>query len=150
MAKVNIANAGRGDFRANPQNINRNGRPKGVSIKRELEQLLNNDNILTLKGTMVKSFGVEKDKNGNDVNWVKLDMPTQQALALKYIQIGMTGKSNSDSIKVIENLLNRFDGKDVQPIEISNKPAQYDLTRLTEAELEQFMKLADKCIVLED
>ena len=144
MAKGRENIIGKG-FDKNPQNINMNGRPKTVSFKAEYEELLNKDGKITFSGDTVIDIGTK----GNGDRFAVLKLPTKQSLALKFLSIAMS-KNESNAMRAIEYLDIKFDGKPTQNIELDiNNKQQYDLTKLSNKQLAQFLELAGICMIEE-
>ena len=78
-------------FSANPQNINREGRP--VSIRNQLKDLLEAEGNVTMPANQVVKV--------NDDGSVILKLPTQMQLAMKLSSWAMSKKGN-DSLKAIQ------------------------------------------------
>lgn len=90
-------------FDKHPEYINKKGRP--ISIKKQIRELLQKDGEIAIPKKALKRETPEA---------FIFKVPTQQAIALKYITAAM-GKSNV-SFRVIEKLIEIFDGKSVQPV----------------------------------
>jgi hypothetical protein len=99
---------GTGDFRKNPNNINRKGRP--ISIKNQLKQLLAKNGELAIPA---ENFKRKVTKEGKEFYIFKI--PTQEALAAKLITMAMS--KNSNGFHALKLLLETFDGKAKQEIE---------------------------------
>jgi hypothetical protein len=94
-------------FDANPQNINRKGQPRKVSIKKELEKLLQTDGTVKYSGKQIVDFGETKDGE----KWVKIKVPTMEALAQKMVNISMGSNTQANTLKALIQILEQFDGK---------------------------------------
>ncbi len=99
-------------FDKNPQNINRAGRAKKVSIKGELEKLLQSDGTITFSGDQITKIGEEKG-----VKYVNIKLPTQEALAYKMLTIAMGKPDKTNTLRAIIELMEQFDGKAKQTVE---------------------------------
>ncbi len=98
-------------FDKNPENINRKGRT--ISIKKQLKEILLNEGEFPIPAT---SLIRETEKDGKKYYVFKI--PTQYALAMKLVSLAMSAKSNSfNSLKL---LLETFDGKPKQEIDIGD------------------------------
>lgn len=141
----NKTNKGQG-FDKNPQNINRNGTPKKVSIKAELERILQTDGVVVYTGNQIAEQGV---KNG--IPFVKIKMPTQQALASKFVSIAMGGADRANTLGALKTIIEQFDGKAKQSLEVTEVPAdRYDYSILSKKEKETLIELLNKCSITED
>lgn len=132
-----------GGFDKNPQNINRNGRPKKVSIRGELEKLLTKDGILTITGKDIVEIGIDDSKE----QFVRVKIPTQEALALKMLSIAKGSNTHSNTLRAIIHINEQFDGKSPQTIEMKREEVDYDFSKLTKKEFATFSKLEAKCRV---
>lgn len=99
------SNKGKG-FDANPQNINREGRP--VSIRNQLKDLLEAEGNVTMPANQV----VKINEDGS----VVLKLPTQMQLAMKLSSWAMSKRGN-DSLKAIQMIMEQIDGKPKQEVE---------------------------------
>lgn len=111
-------------FEKNPQNINRKGAPRKVSIKRELEKLLQADGTLVFRGNQIIDFGKEPD----GTQYVKIKLPTQEALAHKMISIAMGSNKYSNTLRALIQLLEQFDGKPNQNINANIETEKEEFT----------------------
>lgn len=93
-------------FDKHPEHINRTGANRKISIKRELEKLLKSDGTLVFKGAQIIEMG---EKNGE--RFVKIKLPTQEALAHKMISIAMGSNKQSNTLRALIQLLEQWDGK---------------------------------------
>lgn len=128
-------------FDKNPQNINTKGQPKKVSIRNELSNLLQKDGILTMTGNDIVEIGTNDDNE----QFVKVKIPTQQALALKMLSIARGKATSVNTLRAIIHINEQFDGKSPQTIEISKEQTDYDFSKLTDREFKTFAKLEAKC-----
>ena len=106
-------------FSANPQNINRDGRP--VSIREQLKDLLEAEGNVTMPANQVVKV--------NDDGSVILKLPTQMQLAMKLSSWAMSKKGN-DSLKAIQMIMEQIDGKPDQKIDqtlTSVQPLQFKI-----------------------
>ena len=101
-------------FDVNKGNINRNGRP--VSIKTELKQILENDGMIFIPESQITDRDAE-DKKGN--KGIKIKVPTANSLAMKLMSWAMSNKNQS--LKAIEMIIDRIDGKALQQTELNAK-----------------------------
>jgi len=104
----------KGNFKDNPQNINRKGRP--ISIKTELKQILENDGTIFIPEKQIAEREAE-DNKGN--KGIKIKVPTANSLAMKLMSWAMSNKSQS--LKAIEMIIDRIDGKALQQMESNSK-----------------------------
>lgn len=115
MANPNIGEEGKAtQFSSENQPANAGRKP---SLKKQLAKVGLSDGWLTFPKKDVQFVTKkEKDKEGNaiEVEYVKIKVPKEEALALKLFQIGMSNKSNN--IQAIKTYLETFDGKATQPI----------------------------------
>jgi len=102
---------GTNGFDKHPENINRKGRPRKVSIKKELENILLADGVIKFTGKQIVEVGEE-----NGVQFVKVKLPTQNALAHKMVSIAMGSNKYSNTLRALIQLLEQFDGKPRQDI----------------------------------
>jgi hypothetical protein len=102
-------------FQKNPENINRSGANRKVSIKGELEKILQSDGSVTYSGDQIQEIGEE-----NGVQFVKIKAPTQEVLANKMLTIAMGKPDKTNTLRAIIELLEQFDGKSNQPIDIKS------------------------------
>ena len=129
-------------FDKNPQNINRKGRPKKVSLRNAVQEILNKDGKVKYEGKQVVDAGMSESGE----YYAVLKLPKEEHLALRFVGIAMS-KNESNALRALQHLEYSFDGKPDQRIEIdnnSNEP-QYDYSILTDEELETLMKMLDKC-----
>ena len=99
-------------FDKHPENINRKGQPRKVSIKKELENILLADGVIKFTGKQIVEVGEE-----NGVQFVKVKLPTQNALAHKMVSIAMGSNKYSNTLRALIQLLEQFDGKPSQQID---------------------------------
>jgi hypothetical protein len=99
-------------FDKRPENINRNGAPKKISIRKELETILGSDGVVKYSGKQIVEIG--ETEAGE--KFVKIKLPTQQALAQKMISIAMGSNKSSNTLRAIIQILEQFDGKPTQNI----------------------------------
>jgi len=96
---------GTGDFRTNPQNISKSGR--GVSIKNQLKEVLLKQGELPIpKDQLVRQ---------TDTHYI-FKLPTQEALALKLVNMAMS--KNSNGFNALKLMLETFDGKAQQTVDM--------------------------------
>lgn len=101
-------------FDSRPENINRKGRPRKVSIKNELEKILQSSGTVTYKGDdIVKVW--EDDKG---VKHVTVKQTTQDQLARKMLKIAMGSSSRASTLKAITQIMEQFDGKPKQSLDV--------------------------------
>ena len=114
-------NAGKGDFRENPQNINRKG--TNPSIKNQLKELLFNEGELPIPADQLI-----KEKTIDGKKYFVFKIPTQNALALRLLSLGMS--KNTNGFNALKLLLETFDGKAKQEVEqtiISKEPTEAEI-----------------------
>ena len=88
----------------NPQNINKKGRP--VSIKNQLKEMLLKDGELPIpKESFVKQ---------TETHYI-FKLPTQEALALKLVNMAMSKGSNG--FNALKLMLETFDGRATQTVD---------------------------------
>lgn len=95
-------------FREDNQPANKGRKP---SIKKELERIALSDGWIEFP---TKDVEILEDK-------VRIKIPKQDALAMKLWSWAMSKKGN-DSIKAIQMIMEQFDGKATQGVEISSGP----------------------------
>ena len=105
-------NAGKGDFRENPQNINRKG--TNPSIKNQLKELLFNEGELPIPADQLI-----KEKTIDGKKYFVFKIPTQNALALRLLSLGMS--KNTNGFNALKLLLETFDGKAKQEVDYTDK-----------------------------
>ncbi len=112
-------------FQKNPQNINSTGLNKKVSIKGEIEKLLQSDGTVMYSGDQIVEIGED-----NGEKFVKIKVPTQEALANKMVKIAMGKDDRVNTLRALTQLLEQFDGKATQKIETEevNNENQIKLT----------------------
>jgi len=89
----------------NPQNINKKGRP--VSIKNQLKEMLLKDGELPIpKESFVKQ---------TETHYI-FKLPTQEALALKLVNMAMSKGSNG--FNALKLMLETFDGRAQQTVDM--------------------------------
>jgi len=119
-------NAGKGDFRENPQNINRKG--TNPSIKNQLKELLFNEGELPIPADQLI-----KEKTIDGKKYFVFKIPTQNALALRLLSLGMS--KNTNGFNALKLLLETFDGKAKQEVDYTDKGKEP-----TEAEIDARIK----------
>jgi len=100
-------------FDKNPQNINRKGQPQKVSIKGEIEKLLQSDGTVIYSGDQIVEIG---EKDGE--KFVKIKVPTQEALANKMVKIAMGKEDRVNTLRALTQLLEQFDGRARQAMDV--------------------------------
>lgn len=107
MSKTKNFKGLRNGFENNPQNINRNGRPK--SATQHLKDLFNQE----------ERYFIPLDRVEVTVEGVYLNLPTAKDLAATLMDIALTGEGNVQ-LKAIEMIIDRIDGKPRQTVEIND------------------------------
>lgn len=92
-------------FDKNPENINKQGSKS--SIKRKLERLVSKDGFISF----------ERDKCIIEDDFIKIKIPTSEAIAVKLLDWVMSSKGN-DSIKAIQLVMDYIDGKATQTVDV--------------------------------
>ena len=105
---------GTAGFDKHPENINKKGRP--ISIKNQLKELLVKDGELPIP----KSAFIRE----TDTHYF-FKLPTQQALALKLVNMAMAKGANG--FQALKLLLETFDGKAAQTIQATVGTTKKDL-----------------------
>lgn len=95
-------------FQKNPQNINKNGRP--YSIDKRIKELLTKEGEYIIK----KGSILEILDNGD----IKVILPTSEQISMLLFNIAIKGKN--DSLKAIQMIIERMDGKPLQKVEQEN------------------------------
>lgn len=135
MAKGKIhehPNANTNGFKQNPENINPNGRP--MSIKNQLQELLNNQ-----EGIVIKKDQIIEQLEGGDI---MITMPTKKMVAMKLLEWVRSDKG-ANSLKALQIVIEQIDGKPKQEVEQTNSN-NYNLHKLTENELLAYQALVMK------
>lgn len=102
-------------FDKHPENINKEGRPKGFKgLTGTLESILNTD------GTMIIDQVYEVDEQGKETGNIfkkaKVKIPKKEMVILAAIKKAIKG-----DIRAIEFIFDRIEGKASQPIEVDQK-----------------------------
>jgi len=108
-------------FQKNPQNINRKG--TNPSIKNQLKELLFNEGELPIPADQLI-----KEKTIDGKKYFVFKIPTQNALALRLLSLGMS--KNTNGFNALKLLLETFDGKAKQEVEqtiISKEPTEAEI-----------------------
>lgn len=101
---------------------------KKAPLTQLLIQQLESEGEIIIEGLDIETGELRK---------VKVKVPDKKTLALAIMKEAKKG-----NVKALEMIWNRIEGKEVQPVEITNsEKINYDFTKLTEDELNEF----DKC-----
>ena len=117
-----------GGFQANPQNINKKGPP--ISIRNQIREILAMDGKMHIKHEHVISQ--------NDDGSVDIIMPKKDMVAMKVMQLAMTG-SGSTTIRALQLIIEHLEGKPHQSTSVDlGQPIVQAV--LTDEQFEQAMK----------
>lgn len=116
-------------FDKNPQNIMAQG--SKPSIKKKLEEIANGDGIMVFKRKDVVSITDDE---------VKIKVPNQLQLAMKLWQWAVSKKGN-DSIRAIDMIMQHFDGRPRQAVELTGKDGKDLIPNRDELTDEQLAKI---------
>lgn len=97
-----------GGFDVNPQNINKKGPP--LSITNQLREILEQDGEMVIKPEHI----IRENTDGS----VVIKMPKRDMVAMKLLQWAMS-KKGSDSLKAIQLISERLEGRPAQSLNIS-------------------------------
>lgn len=118
-------------FDKHPENINKNGRPKGASIKYQLKQMLLNDGEYAIPEKMLL-----RTEERDDKKYYVFRIPTEKALANKLLNLAM--RSNSTALRALQVIMEQLDGKPHQSIAVENKhPAKIEIINKSGSELDE-------------
>lgn len=128
-----------GGFDKNPQNINRKGAP--MSFKRRFKELVEGSKAVRTK---LAECTIIKDPKG--VEWVEIPIPSVDRMLVRLIEISESNNTK-EALNALKFFWEQFDGKAKQTVETIEPAAQYDLSRLTDKELDQWHKLLEKVTI---
>ena len=97
-----------GGFNVNPQNINKQGAP--ISIRHQIREILAMDGKMHIKPEHVIKI--------NDDGSVDILMPKKDMVAMKVMQLAMTG-SGATTIRALQLIWDHLDGKPAQSVNVS-------------------------------
>lgn len=125
-------------FQVNPQNIHREGRPKGFKgLTETLKNIINSDGSMTIEN--IYEIDDKGKETGNIFKRAKVKIPKKEMIILAGLKKGLSG-----DMRAIEWLFDRIDGKAVQPLEHSGSIKFLDILQAASEKMKDARDNRDK------
>ena len=113
-------NLKKNSFANHPERINKKGRGKSISLKREMSKILKHDGKITFKGDQIIAMGERKFNKSHKESWVTVKVPNEMLLAMKLLKMATGDPRSPNTFQSLKLLLEQYDGKPMQNVDISS------------------------------